>query len=102
MTAGTRLPDFSVLTEPQLSFHPLDPAKRSIQPLRGLLEHGPYTAAIPRGVREGQWRAPDLVKRDFPAAKINQKWYGDGKLLAWPVTISVIGSIRPSLTRLKA
>jgi transposase InsO family protein len=26
----------------------------------------------------GQWRAPDLVKRDFPAAKINQKWYGDG------------------------
>jgi transposase InsO family protein len=26
----------------------------------------------------GRWRAPDLVKRDFPAAKINQKWYGDG------------------------
>ena len=21
---------------------------------------------------------PDLVKRDFPAAKINRKWYGDG------------------------
>jgi putative transposase len=21
---------------------------------------------------------PDLVKRDFPAAKINCKWYGDG------------------------
>ncbi len=26
----------------------------------------------------GRWRAPDLVKRDFPAAGINQKWYGDG------------------------
>ncbi|MGH3411373.1 MAG: IS3 family transposase [Streptosporangiaceae bacterium] len=27
---------------------------------------------------KGRWRAPDLVKRDFPAARINQKWYGDG------------------------
>ena len=26
----------------------------------------------------GRWRAPDLVKRQFPAGKINQKWYGDG------------------------
>ena len=26
----------------------------------------------------GRWRAPDLVKRDFPAAKINVKWYRDG------------------------
>ena len=26
----------------------------------------------------GRWRAPDLVKRDFPANKINTKWYGDG------------------------
>ena len=26
----------------------------------------------------GRWRAPDLIKRDFPAARINQKWYGDG------------------------
>jgi putative transposase len=26
----------------------------------------------------GRWRAPDLVKRDFPAEKINQKWFGDG------------------------
>jgi len=25
-----------------------------------------------------RWRAPDLVRRDFPAQKINQKWYGDG------------------------
>ena len=27
---------------------------------------------------KGRWRAPDLVKREFPAAGINQKWYGDG------------------------
>lgn len=27
---------------------------------------------------KGRWRAPDLVKRDFPAATINTKWYGDG------------------------
>jgi transposase InsO family protein len=26
----------------------------------------------------GRWRAPDLVKRDFPAEQINCKWYGDG------------------------
>ena len=26
----------------------------------------------------GRWKAPDLVKRDFPAAGINLKWYGDG------------------------
>ena len=26
----------------------------------------------------GRWRAPDLVKRDFAAKGINQKWYGDG------------------------
>jgi len=27
---------------------------------------------------KGRWRAPDLVKRHFPAAGINRKWYGDG------------------------
>ena len=27
---------------------------------------------------KGRWRAPDLVQRDFPAQKINKKWYGDG------------------------
>ena len=27
---------------------------------------------------KGRWRAPDLVKRDFPAAEVNRKWYGDG------------------------
>jgi putative transposase len=26
----------------------------------------------------GRWRAPDLVKRDFPAKQVNRKWYGDG------------------------
>ncbi len=27
---------------------------------------------------KGRWRAPDLVKRDFPAAQVNTRWYGDG------------------------
>jgi len=27
---------------------------------------------------KGRWRAPDLVKRDFPANRLNTKWYGDG------------------------
>ena len=27
---------------------------------------------------KGRWRAPDLVRRDFPAQEINIKWYGDG------------------------
>jgi putative transposase len=26
---------------------------------------------------KGRWRAPDLVRRHFPAEKISQKWYGD-------------------------
>ncbi len=26
----------------------------------------------------GRWRAPDLVKREFPAQQVNVKWYGDG------------------------
>jgi putative transposase len=27
---------------------------------------------------KGRWRAPDLVKRDFKAAQVNLKWFGDG------------------------
>src|SRR5437763_2871039 len=27
---------------------------------------------------KGRWRAPDLVKRDFPASQLNRRWYGDG------------------------
>ena len=27
---------------------------------------------------KGRWRAADLIKRDFPADKVNTKWYGDG------------------------
>ena len=27
---------------------------------------------------KGRWRAPDLVKRDFTAPKVNRKWFGDG------------------------
>src|SRR5262249_1703946 len=33
--------------------------------------------APPRPGR-GRWRAPDLVKRQFPATRLNCKWYGDG------------------------
>lgn len=25
-----------------------------------------------------RWRAPDLIRRDFPATTLNRKWYGDG------------------------
>ena len=31
----------------------------------------------PRG-GQGRWPAPDLVRRDFGAAAVNRKWYGDG------------------------
>jgi transposase InsO family protein len=27
---------------------------------------------------KGRWRAPDLVRRDFAAGQLNQKWFGDG------------------------
>jgi putative transposase len=27
---------------------------------------------------KGRWKAPDLIKRDFPAEQVNLKWYGDG------------------------
>jgi putative transposase len=27
---------------------------------------------------KGRWRAPDLVRRDFTAQAVNQKWFGDG------------------------
>jgi transposase InsO family protein len=27
---------------------------------------------------KARWRAPDLIGRDFHAARINQKWFGDG------------------------
>jgi putative transposase len=27
---------------------------------------------------KGRWRAPDLIKRDFRAARVDQRWFGDG------------------------
>jgi len=46
---------------------------------------GQHLAARPKRRRKsttrpgrGRWRAPDLVKRQFPAARLNCKWYGDG------------------------
>jgi putative transposase len=31
---------------------------------------------------KGRWRAPDLIQRDFPAAALNRKWFGDGTQIA--------------------
>jgi transposase InsO family protein len=31
---------------------------------------------------KGRWRALDLVNRDFLAAALNRKWFGDGTLIA--------------------
>jgi putative transposase len=31
---------------------------------------------------KGRWRAPDLIGRDFPASRLNQRWYGDGTQIA--------------------
>jgi putative transposase len=31
---------------------------------------------------KARWRAPDLVKRVFPAAQVNRKWFGDGTEIA--------------------
>jgi putative transposase len=48
-----------------------------------MAEHG-LRAREPRRRRRttrpgrGRWRAPDLVRRDFNAATVNQKWFGDG------------------------
>jgi putative transposase len=35
-------------------------------------------AQVDDPARPRRSRAPDLVKRDFPAARINRKWCGDG------------------------
>lgn len=39
----TRLPPFTLLDEPQLSFSPSDVAQVDVHPLRGLLNFGPYS-----------------------------------------------------------
>jgi putative transposase len=31
---------------------------------------------------KSRWRAPDLVRRDFPARQLNRKWFGDGTQIA--------------------
>ncbi len=41
----------------------------------------------------GRRRAPDLVRRDFPAAKINRKWYGDGTGIATAEGKLCLGSV---------
>ena len=44
---------------------------------------------------KGRWRAPDLVKRDFPAEKINRKWYDDGtEIPTWKRRCLPVGGVR--------
>jgi len=45
---------------------------------RGLAARPKHRRKATTRPARGRWRAPDLVKRDFPAAKLNCKWYGDG------------------------
>jgi len=45
---------------------------------RGLAARGKKRRRSATRPGKGRWRAPDLVKRDFPAQQINTKWYGDG------------------------
>lgn len=41
----------------------------------------------------GRWRAPDLVKREFAAAGLNRKWYGDGTLIDTDEGVLVLDSV---------
>lgn len=41
----------------------------------------------------GRWRAPDLVKREFAAAGLNRKWYGDGTLIGTDEGALVLDSV---------
>ena len=45
---------------------------------QGLAARRKRNAGPRPGPGGGRWRAPDRVKRDFPAQQINVKWYGDG------------------------
>jgi hypothetical protein len=46
----------------------------------------------------GRWRAPDLVKRDFAAKRINQKWYGDARWSAYSrVHPALLAALAPDL-----
>jgi transposase InsO family protein len=45
---------------------------------QGLVARGKRRGKSTTRQGRGRWRAPDLIGRDFPASKRNQKWYGDG------------------------
>ena len=45
---------------------------------QGLAARPKRGASPPPGPAGAGGRAPDLVKRQFPAARLNHKWYGDG------------------------
>jgi hypothetical protein len=44
------LPGHGLLAEPELAFHPDRPADRSVHPLEGLLEYGPFSRALVNNV----------------------------------------------------
>lgn len=56
----------------------------SVNTVAQIMAEQGLAARVPRRRRRttrpgrGRWRAPDLVKRDFSAATVNQKWFGDG------------------------
>lgn len=58
--------------------------KVSVNTVAGLLREQGLGARAGRRRRsltrqgKGRWRAPDLVGRQFTAARLNQKWFGDG------------------------
>jgi hypothetical protein len=41
--ANSKLPPFMLLEEPELAFSPADPRQIDVHPLRGLVNHGPFT-----------------------------------------------------------
>jgi putative transposase len=56
----------------------------SVNTVAAIMAEQGLRARMPRRRRRttrpgrGRWRAPDLVKRQFSAAAVNQKWFGDG------------------------
>jgi hypothetical protein len=47
----------------------------------------------------GRWRAPDLVRRQFPAARLNHKWYGDGTEIPTDVGKLYLTSVMEAASR---
>jgi putative transposase len=50
----------------------------SIMAEQGLKARAPRRHRSTTRPGKGRWRAPDLIGRDFSAARVNQRWFGDG------------------------